>query len=379
MAAAEEVALAAALEEALAEPLGEVRVEEIRPLAGGASREMLAFDAVGEAGTVPLVLARPASGPGRDPDLGLERAMLAAADSAGVPVPRPYAMLAAGAHGGAGLVVERLEGEALPSRLLRDERFAAARERLVGQTATALARLHALPPEAAGLTAERPPDDDRPATAGPNDDAGTVAADLSADAPTAANRGADARRNDDGRTTDDGRTAAERALDQVEAMIDAVGEPHPALEAGLRWLRLNPPAAERGPVLVHGDCRLGNLLVDEDGLVALLDWELAHAGDPAEDLGWICARSWRFGNDDRPALGLGSREELLRAYAEAGGAPIGREELRWWEALANARWAGLCLVQTARFLADPATAPLELGAVGRRAAEAEWDLLALVA
>jgi aminoglycoside phosphotransferase (APT) family kinase protein len=322
-------ALTEALARALADQLGEVRVGRVWSLGGGASREMLAFDARTAAGTVPLVLACPASGPGRQVDLGLEWGLLGAAHAAGVPAPRPYARLDAGAHGDAGLIVERLEGEALPPRLLREERFATARGRLVGEVAGAAARLHALPPAAAGLAV-------------------------------------------------DGRSAAERALDEVEAMIDAVGEPHPALEAGLRRLRLEPPAVERGPVIVHGDLRLGNVLVGEEGLVALLDWELGHAGDPAEDLGWMCARSWRFGRDDHPALGLGSRDELLRAYREAGGEPIGRAELHWWEALASARWAGLCLVQTARYLVDPEGTSLELGAVGRRAAEAEWDLLALL-
>ena len=76
-----------------------------------------------------------------------------------------------------------------------------------------------------------------------------------------------------------------------------------------------PPPRE--PVTVHGDLRLGNLIVGEHGLNAVIDWELVHAGDPAEDLGWLCVKAWRFGAPG-PAAGLGTREELLAAYRAAG-------------------------------------------------------------
>src|SRR5207344_1274049 len=120
-----------------------------------------------------------------------------------------------------------------------------------------------------------------------------------------------------------------------EAELDRIGEPLPAVEVGLRWLRLNRPSPVERPALVHGDFRLGNLIVDDDGLAAVIDWELCHAGDPAEDIGWLCIRSWRFGNDDRPVAGLGAPAELLDAYAAAGGRPLEPERLRWWEALGN--------------------------------------------
>jgi aminoglycoside phosphotransferase (APT) family kinase protein len=149
------------------------------------------------------------------------------------------------------------------------------------------------------------------------------------------------------------------------------------LELGLRWLRRRLPP-QREPVVVHGDFRMGNLLVDEDGLAAVLDWELVHAGDPAEDLGWMCARTWRFGRDDRPAAGLGSRRALLDAYREAGGAVgIEAEELRFWEALGNLRWGVLTLRQLYEHSSGQRPS-LELAAIGRRTCEAEWDLLAMV-
>ena len=93
----------------------------------------------------------------------------------------------------------------------------------------------------------------------------------------------------------------------------------PAVELGLRWLRANAPEPAE-PRLVHGDFRLGNFIVDEDGLAAVIDWELAHLGDPAEDIGWLCIRSWRFGNDELPVAGVGTSTTSSTAYEAAGGA-----------------------------------------------------------
>jgi hypothetical protein len=130
-------------------------------------------------------------------------------------------------------------------------------------------------------------------------------------------------------------------------------------------------------VIVHGDLRLGNLIVGPDSLHAVIDWELVHAGNPAEDLGWFCVKAWRFGAA-APAAGLGSREELLAAYRAAGGAGITTGELRWWEILGTLRWGVICLEQAQAHLSG-AHRSVELAAVGRRVCEQEWDLLLLLA
>jgi len=104
----------------------------------------------------------------------------------------------------------------------------------------------------------------------------------------------------------------------VTNRLDKTGEPHPAFELALRWLAIYRPEPVASAVL-HGDFRLDNLMVDETGLVAVLDWELAHVGDPVQDLAWLCVRSWRFGSP-LPAAGLGTREQLVEAYTAAGGA-----------------------------------------------------------
>jgi aminoglycoside phosphotransferase (APT) family kinase protein len=293
------------------------------PLLGGASRELWSFDALVEAERHELVLRRDAVGEG-EAWLAPEWEAMAAASRHGVPVPGVLWGDAAG-----GLVMQRVHGEARPGRILREERYATARGRLVDEVARAAAGLH-------GISLEEVP---------------AVAPPASGVAP------------------------AEAAVAGLEAELDRVGEPHPALELGLRWLRLNLPDPV-APALVHGDFRLGNWIVDEAGLVAVLDWELCHAGDPAEDLGWMCIRSWRFGADERPAAGCGGRDELLEAYAAAGGRAISRDELRFWEVYGNVRWGVITRIQAS--LAAGAVPSLERAAIGRRTAEPEWDLLAMV-
>ena len=123
------------------------------------------------------------------------------------------------------------------------------------------------------------------------------------------------------------------ACELWERALDEVGEPLPGVEAGLRWLRLNAPPPGAASTLVHGDFRLGNLIVDEHGLAAVIDWELCHAGDPAEDIGWLCIRSWRFGNDELPVAGVGGLEACwrpTRAPAARARSPSGCAGGRRW-------------------------------------------------
>ena len=159
------------------------------------------------------------------------------------------------------------------------------------------------------------------------------------------------------------------------AELAAFDQVSPVFELALNTLEATRPPA-REPVIVHGDLRLGNLIVGPDGLRAVLDWELVHAGSPAEDLGWFCVKAWRFGVD-APAAGLGSREQLLAAYRAAGGAAVTLDELRWWEILGTLRWGVICMTQARAHLSG-AHRSVELAAVGRRACEQEWDLLLLL-
>lgn len=310
----------------LAVALGAVEVRGLERLSGGASRETWRFDAVRADGTAePLILRR--DPPGRPSEPG---AMTNEADAnracaaAGLPVPEVLAHHEAPSPWAtAGLVMRHVEGETLARRILRDDRYAAARAALAGDCGRFLAGLHALPLAAV------------PGLGAPVD-------------PLA------------------------RAREQVAL----VGAATPTMELALRWLDAHRPPA-RPPVVVHGDFRLGNLIVDGAGLAAVLDWELLHAGDPVEDLGWLCTKAWRFGAE-LPVGGFATREALLAAYAGAGGAEVGLDELRWWEAVGSLKWAVGCMGQGAAHLTGAARS-VELAAVGRRVCEQEWDLLLLLA
>jgi aminoglycoside phosphotransferase (APT) family kinase protein len=305
-------------------------VEGLRQLTGGASRETFAFSATTAGGAAErLVLRR--DPPGRPSEPGAmtrEAAVMAAAASAGLAVPEVLlATDEASAWGSAGLVMRHVDGETVPRRILRDETYHDARSRLVAECARFLAGLHRI----------------EPATVTELDAADPVA-----------------------------RLTAR--LDELAELDESFALP--TFDLAIRWLGDNQPPAGP-PVIVHGDFRLGNLIVGLDGLRAVLDWELVHAGDPRDDLGWLCVKAWRFGVD-RPVAGLGTREDLLDEYHRAGGVPVTLGELHWWEVLNTLKWGVTCIDQAWAHLSGVAPS-VELAAIGRRVCEQEWDLLLLLA
>ena len=309
----------------LARPLrrwfGPVTVQALIRLSGGASKETWSFDAVADDGTrTGLILRRdPPGRPGEPGAVGREAAVISLAHGAGLPVPEMLFSSDGPGLGTAGMVMRRIEGETIARRILRDPEYATARQVLIGQLGEFAARLHALP-----VPTLMP---------GPDPLAG------------------------------------------LREQLASLGRPSAVFELALAELESDRPP-RREPVLVHGDFRLGNVLIGPSGLRAVLDWELTHAGDPAEDLGWLCVKAWRFGGGP-PVAGLGSREELLAAYIEAGGADISLDELRWWEVLGTLRWGVICLSQAEAHLSG-AHRSVELAAIGRRVCEQEWDLLELL-
>jgi aminoglycoside phosphotransferase (APT) family kinase protein len=224
----------------------------------------------------------------------------------------------AGALGQAYLLMERLDGQTIPRRLLRDEAYAAVRPGLARRLGEVLARIHQVDPASVpGL---------------PRVD----------------------------------------ALSQLTGLYQAFAEPRPAIEIGLRWLTGHRPAPA-ADALVHGDFRTGNLMVGEDGLHGVLDWELAHRGDPRQDLGWLCTKAWRFGSAN-PVGGFGTRADLMAGYAAGGGTPPDEETQRWWELYGTVRWALLCRRQAERYLSGDERS-IELAVLGRRVCEQEYDIL----
>jgi aminoglycoside phosphotransferase (APT) family kinase protein len=296
-----------------------VRVEGLRRLSGGASRETWSFMAVSpEGGTRALILRRdPPDAPKEG--MGLEARLLAAAATGKVPVPAVLASSDdAEAVGSPFLLMEHVDGETIPRKILREAAFDQVRPRLAGQCGEILARLHAVDPEQVeGL------------------------------------EGGD-------------------QLARYREVLDELGEPHPAFELAFRWLEGNrpPPGPE---TIVHGDFRHGNLIIGPDRVRAVIDWELGHRGDPMEDLGWLCVKAWRFGKEP-PVGGFGSYEQLIDGYEGAGGRPVDRDGLRWWETFGVLRWGIICMMQ-ANTHTSGTTRSVELAAIGRRVCENEWDLL----
>ncbi len=304
------------LERGLCDVLGVARIDGLRRLTGGASRETWRFSAAGD----DLVLQRVR--PGRPDGLGLEPRVLSAAFAAGVPVPE----VVVDGSGSAQLelpfmVVRAVEGETIARKILRDDEFATARTVLVRQLGEAAARLHAT--DTAGLGGL--PDVDQ--------------------------------------------------VRMYEKVLHDMGEPHPVFEVAFRWLESNRPLST-GVRLVHGDFRLGNMLVSAQGLTAVLDWELAHLGDPMEDLGWLCVRAWRFGGQG-PVAGLGDYAELFDAYESVSGVRPDPDVVRWWEILGTVKWGIMCIVQANTHLSGVSRSH-ELAAIGRRVCENEHDVVRLL-
>ena len=280
-----------------------------------------------------LVLRRDPPGHVVESSRAGEYALLQAAEAAGVPVPRMRWLEEDSAVLGAPFfVMDFVEGETIGRKLLRDERFAAARDRLPEQLAQALAAVHAM-------------DASRPAL-------GFLARPAADESP------------------------AHTELRRYREILHTLApEPHPVLELAIRWLARRAPAPTSLRV-VHGDFRMGNVIVDGDGLRAVIDWELSHLGDLREDLGWLCVRSWRFGNDDLPAGGLCDRERFIEAYERASGARVDRAAVHWWEIFGNLKWAIVCIMQAQTFLRGAGN--VELASLGRRTAEMELELLDLM-
>ena len=300
-------------------------VEKLRALTGGASRTTWAFEAVTGGQRRSLILR---TGPPDDVHAGmeLEARTQAAAAAAGAPV--PHVLIAddsPAALGNPFLICDEIKGETIVRRIQRQLDGAeqrASRARLLEQCAQAIAAIHRADPDVAGLTHED-------------------------------------------------------QLDEWRRRLDDMGDTTAAFEWGFRWLAAHRP--EPSPaVLVHGDFRMGNLIVDGSDLAAVLDWEMVHVGQAYEDLAWFCIRAWRFGAPaSLGAGGLGSIESFLRAYEQASATTVDRVAFHWWLVLATLRWGVICRFQAERHLSGQ-NRSVELATIGRRVCETEWDLLNLL-
>ncbi len=304
----------------------DVNTPEIRRLSGGASQETWSVGTT----LYKAILRRAPNGASKARssaaiDLNTEARLIEAASNSGVPVPAVLHILAPEDGLGEGFVMNHIEGETIARPILRDDKFSLARDRLASQCGNALARIHALPvpglpclPKSGGLD----------------------------------------------------------QLKQYEDIYRGFDAARPVFELAIAFLQDTAPDPVK-PVLVHGDFRLGNLMVDDQGLAAILDWELAHIGDPREDLAWICVNSWRFGQSQNRVGGFGQLEALLNAYHQAGGEDFTPADIDWWQMLGSLKWGIMCMIMYETFRSG-ADRSVERAAIGRRVSETEIDLINLL-
>jgi len=305
-------------------------VSNVKRLSGGASQETWSFDGVGNDGVKPLILRR---APGGKPvprsttavALSTEAKIIRLAGAAGIPVPPVPYVLRDKDGLGPGYVMGRIEGETIARKILRDPEFADARPKLARQCGRILAGIHAI---------------------------------------------------DTSDLVELNKVPARTQFEQYRQIYDAYDYPHPVFEVAFKWLEQRIPE-QRAMTLVHGDFRHGNLMIGPDGVRAVLDWELVHIGDPAEDLGWICVNSWRFGETKKVVGGFGDVDDLLGGYAEAGGQGMTAERVKYWEIFGTLKWGIMCMTMYQAF-AGGADRSVERAAIGRRSSETEIDLVNLL-
>lgn len=300
-------------------------------LSGGASQETFAFEATTATGTMPLILRRApggsqAGGSGQQSGLATEARAINAARKVGVPAPRVLYVLKDTDGCGDGYVMERIEGETIARKILRDAVFDNVRPKLAFQSGQAMAQIHKSDPS------EVP---ELKLTTGPIQ------------------------------------------LREYYERYRGYNQPKPVFEMAFAWLkeRIVEP---RRTVLVHGDFRHGNIMISpETGLASVLDWELVHLGDPLEDLAWICINSWRFGVTNKIVGGFGDVQEMLDGYADAGGDRYTVEDVRIWETFGSLKWGIMCMGMYESFRTG-FDRSVERAAIGRRSSENEIDLVNLL-
>lgn len=312
-----------------------VEIHNLRPLAGGASRDSWAFEVRTESASYQYVMRRDLPTQMFDQALTREQEfrLMDAAYQSGVRVAKVrYVCTDTSVLDGAFFIMDHVAGISIGRKVIQMPELARARQQLPEQMAEQLARIHKIDPQKHELDFLP-----RPAQ---------------------------------------GLTPAEDVIRQVYTILDELEIRNPVWEWSLRWAsRHAPHPAEL--TFIHGDFRIGNLLVKPEGLAAVIDWEFGHIGDPDEELGYVCMRDWRFGNGQQRFAGLSDRERFLKAYETASGRQVERHAVDWWEIMGNIRWGVICMSQANRHLSG-ADRSVELVSLGRRSAEMQLETLRLI-
>lgn len=306
----------------------QVSVGNVEVATFGASNRTVLFDLVEGAGRQRLVLRQETLKSEVSPFISThdQYRILEVVHRHGLPVPAPVFELTPDDALDNGFIVTCVDGETLPKKLLGDPLFADAGKKFAGQCGEILARLHAIDPAEVGFLES---------------------------------------------TVD--------SVDPLAAQVmryEAYNECHPGLDVGIRWLENHRPAATTRK-FIHGEFRNGNLLLGSDGIRAVLDWECAHIGAAMEEFGWLCMRSWRYGNIDKPVGGFGQRAELYAAYQANGGEPVDEDAVRWWEIFAALRWAVINMMQVDGHISGGRRS-LPFACCGRNTSMIEYDMLMMI-
>ncbi len=301
-------------------------------LSGGASQETYRLVVATSVGEKRLALRRTPGGEYAEitpqhPGLDVEALLMQSALAVGVPEPEVYYVLQREDELGDGFLMEWLDGEALGARIVRSPEFEAIRPKLAYECGKVLAKIHSIDLDTTGLRArlwEIPPAEFVEQT-----------------------------------------WERYRLLDTPQPMIDYVA----------RWLMENLPE-QHDTALVHNDFRNGNFMLSPDGIVAVLDWEVAHVGDPMRDLGWMCTNSWRFGASD-PVGGFGQYEDMFKGYEDESGKTVDPEHVKFWEVFGSFWWSVGCLGMAEHYRSGP-DKTVERPAIGRRTSECQVDCVNLL-
>ena len=243
----------------------------------------------------------------------------------GAPVPKIIMEFSEGAEIGEGYVMQSVGGETIPRKILRDDSYKNIRNKLPYEIGKSLAQIHKTKLE---------------------------------------------------KLQDLEKITFSESLEKLFIIYESFDQPQPVFDLAFKWLE-NQKILDYEEVLVHGDYRFGNFIISEKKLESIIDWELAHIGNPMEDLGWLCVRSWRFGNVNKRAAGLGDVDELISGYEANSKIKIDKSQLDIWQLYGSLKWGIICMVQTFAHLSG-AVKSLEKAAIGRRVSETEFDLMNMI-
>ena len=318
--------LASALSKKLLEVGIEGKVSNLEPLTGGASKEIWKFEVSNAKQSTKMILRR---GSGIEGPLAIKTADEARIQKevikVGAPVPIILAVSKNEEELGDSYIMHFVEGESIARKILRDKEYKKALPILAYQCGEAIAKIHNVDINNFSFLPKKP---------------------------------------------------AKDQLEDLYSTYQSFEQPSPVFEYAYLWLK-EQDFGNFQESLVHGDFRLGNIIVNADGLQSIIDWELAHIGNPLQDLGWVCGNSWRFGKNDKVVGGFGELEDLLEGYNSISKLKVNKEMVKCWQVFGTFRWGVICLIQAYAHLNGTINS-VEKAAIGRRVSETEIDIVDLL-